>query len=96
MFWEYSVPERLVYMNEKIHVTVWNEFLHERKSPEIAEIYPRGIHGAIAEYLNRQPDIEVRTATLEMPQHGLTDEVLNDTDVLIWCCLLYTSPSPRD
>ncbi|RJS87745.1 trehalose utilization protein ThuA [Candidatus Bathyarchaeota archaeon] len=71
-------------MKEKIRVTVWNEFLHEKKNTEIAEIYPEGIHGAIAEYLNQKPDIEARTATLEEPQHGLTDETLNNTDVLIW------------
>ena len=29
-------------------------------------------------------DIEVRTATLDMPEHGLTEEVLADTDVLLW------------
>jgi trehalose utilization protein len=71
-------------MNKKIRVTVWNEFLHEKRNEEIAEIYPKGIHGAIADYLKLKEDIETRTATLEEPQHGLTDEVLNNTDVLIW------------
>ena len=71
-------------MKGKTRVTVWNEFLHEKKSPNIAEIYPDGIHGAIAEYLRNQPDFEVRTATLEEPEHGLTDQVLQSTNVLIW------------
>lgn len=68
----------------KIHVTVWNEFIHEKKEETIAKIYPKGIHGAIAQMLNSEESIDVRTATLEMPEHGLSDEVLNSTDVLIW------------
>jgi len=71
-------------IRDKIRVTVWNEFIHEREDERVAAIYPKGIHGAIAEYLSQKPDIEVRTATLDEPQHGLTDEVLRNTDVLIW------------
>jgi trehalose utilization protein len=47
-------------------------------------VYPRGIHGAIAEALAREPDMVVRTATLDEPSHGLPDEVLASTDVLTW------------
>lgn len=68
----------------KIRVTVWNEYRHEKKSKEIAEIYPDGIHGAIANYLKQDGGVEVKTATLDEPDHGLGDEVLNNTDVLIW------------
>ena len=71
-------------IRDKIRVTVWNEFIHEREDERVAAIYPKGIHEAIAEYLSQKPDIEVRTATLDEPQHGLTDEVLRNTDVLIW------------
>ncbi len=67
-----------------IRVTVWNEYRHEKLSKGIAAIYPEGIHGAIAKYLREEPDMEVRTATLDEPEHGLTDEVLDNTDVLIW------------
>lgn len=67
-----------------IRVTVWNEYMHETHQPEIAEIYPKGIHGCIAEFLGSNEDITVRTATLFDPEHGLTEEVLADTDVLIW------------
>ena len=68
----------------KIRVTVWNEYRHEKLDPKVAEIYPTGIHGVIAEILGVCEDVEVRTATLDEPEHGLTDEVLNTTDVLIW------------
>ena len=67
-----------------IRVTVWNEYLHERREEKVAEIYPKGIHGAIADFLSKDPNLEVRTATLDMPEHGLTQEVLDSTDVLIW------------
>jgi trehalose utilization protein len=71
-------------MSDLVRITVWNEGRHEKKNPKIAEIYPEGIHGAIAKYLKAQAGIAVRTATLDQPEHGLTDEVLNSTDVLIW------------
>jgi len=71
-------------MNRPIRVTVWNEFLHEKRDPKIARIYPDGIHGAIAKHLRTRPGFEVRTAALEEPEHGLSDKVLNATDVLVW------------
>ncbi len=67
----------------KTRVTIWNEFLHE-KQPEIAKVYPHGIHGAIAKMLGVYGELEIRTATLEEREHGLTDTVLDSTDVLIW------------
>ena len=66
-----------------IRVTVWNEFLHEKRNPRVQAIYPEGMHVVIAGAL-RQAGYEVRTATLEEPEHGLTDEVLGATDVLTW------------
>ncbi len=69
---------------KKIRVTVWNEYRHEKNEPRIAEIYPDGIHGVIKEILSDCEDMEVTVATLDMPEQGLPDEVLNNTDVLIW------------
>jgi trehalose utilization protein len=68
-----------------LRVTVWNEYRHEKRDEHIASVYPDGIHGAIAEGL-READgsLEVRTATLDEPEHGLTDDVLDSTDVLVW------------
>ena len=68
----------------KIRVTIWNEYLHEKKEERIAKIYPNGIHGAIAEKLGVFDEFSIKTATLDMPEHGLCDEVLENTDVLIW------------
>ena len=67
-----------------IKVTVWNENLHEQRQDEVRQIYPHGIHGCIAEFLKQDRNIFVRTATLEEPEHGLTEEVLADTDVLVY------------
>ncbi len=66
-----------------IRVTVWNEYRHERSDEAVRAIYPDGIHATIADAL-RTDDIEVRTATLDEPEHGLTDAVLAGTDVLVW------------
>ena len=64
-------------------ITVWNEFAHEKSDPAVKAIYPDGIHAVIASFL-RDAGYEVRTATLDDPECGLTDEVLDDTDVLFW------------
>ncbi len=68
----------------RIRVTVWNEFRHEKQSKEIADLYPDGIHGQVASFLGATDDIEVRTATLDEPENGLPDSVLENTDVLTW------------
>jgi len=64
-------------------VTVWNEFRHERHNDSVAEVYPEGIHTVIADALS-EAGFETRTATLDEPDHGLTEAVLDDTDVLTW------------
>jgi trehalose utilization protein len=66
-----------------LRLTIWNEAWHEKNQAEIREIYPDGIHGAIAKGI-AAPDFDIRTATFFDPDHGLTDEVLANTDVLFW------------
>ncbi|MXV62306.1 trehalose utilization protein ThuA [Natronorubrum sp. JWXQ-INN-674] len=75
-------------------VTIWNEFRHEREDEDAAAVYPDGIHETIADGLRNHDGgdgtgrddatYEIRTATLDEPQHGLTDAVLEETDVLLW------------
>ena len=67
-----------------INVTIYNEFIHEQKNETVRKVYPDGIHTAIANLLGSQQDFVIRTATLEEPEHGLTDDVLDKTDVLLW------------
>jgi trehalose utilization protein len=67
-----------------VRITVWNEFRHEKKYPKVAELYPNGMHEAIAASLRQSSDLKVHTATQDEPEHGLSEEVLSRTDVLVW------------
>ena len=67
-----------------IRVTVWNEYLHEKENETVRSIYPDGIHRTIADGLAEDADLTLSTATLEEPEHGLTQEKLDATDVLVW------------
>ena len=66
-----------------LKVTVWNEFRHEKLDDAVKAVYPDGLHVPIVNHLKTEGH-NVRAATLDEPEHGLTNEVLNDTDVLIW------------
>lgn len=78
-----------------VSVTVWNEYRSHRGATDwmsqsqqaqaeaAAKVYPDGIHAVIAEFLS-DAGFEIRTATLDAPSHGLSDEVLDETDVLVW------------
>src|SRR4051794_39130269 len=69
-----------------VRITVWGENVHERNEPAVREIYPDGMHAAIAAGLRERlgEAVSVRTATLDEPSHGLTPDVLAETDVLTW------------
>ncbi len=69
-----------------LRVTVWGENVHEANEPPVRAIYPDGMHATIAAGLRERlgADATVRTATLQEPEHGLTQEVLDATDVLTW------------
>ena len=71
-------------MTNPIRVTVWNEFRHEKTHENVKKVYPEGIHEAIAGHLRHQEGLIVRTATLDEPEHGLTEAALAETDVLTW------------
>ena len=66
-----------------LKVTVWNEYRHEKSDEEVRKVYPDGLHAPIAEHLTSE-GMTVRVATLDEPEHGLSDAVLADTDVLTW------------
>ncbi|MDD5688284.1 MAG: ThuA domain-containing protein [Elusimicrobia bacterium] len=68
----------------KINVVVWNEFRHEKEDKKVSDIYPKGIHNAIADFLRKESDFDIKTATLDEPEHGLPKNILDKTDVLIW------------
>ena len=66
-----------------VRVTVWNEFAHEKTDDRVKTVYPDGIHMALKRMLECD-EVSVRTATLDDEECGLTQEVLDETDVLIW------------
>lgn len=68
----------------KIRCSVWNEHLHEQRDAAVAARYPNGIHGAIADALREDPELSVAVTTWDSPEEGLTEELLNRTDVLFW------------
>lgn len=67
-----------------IRAVVWGENVHERTNAVVREIYPDGMHACIAEALNEHPSITAGTATLQEDQHGLPQDRLDQTDVLLW------------
>lgn len=73
--------------SEPLRVLVWGENRHEQRQPAVAAMYPRGMHNAVREGIeeNLGARTAVTTATLDDPDdHGLTEAVLQRTDVLTW------------
>ena len=71
-------------MADKIKVIVWNEGRHEQTSEAVKKVYPKGMHAVIAKALGAHADMDVSTATLDEPEHGLTEKRLAEADVVIW------------
>ena len=68
-----------------MRVTVWNENVHEKTEPEsVLAVHPRGLHETVADIIREIPGAQVTVATLDMPEAGLPDEVIDNTDVLVW------------
>jgi trehalose utilization protein len=81
----FALPARMrIPMAKSINVTLWNEFRHEKSHQEVRDIYPDGLHKVIADGLGDDASLNLRLAALDDPDHGLTDEVLNSTDVMLW------------
>jgi trehalose utilization protein len=80
-----AFPETLREMDAMaIRAVVWGENIHDRENAVVRGIYAKGMHGAIAEALNEDARIKATTATMEQPEHGLSDARLAETDVLTW------------
>jgi trehalose utilization protein len=67
-----------------VRAVVWGENVHEQTDQVVRDIYPEGMHGAIAAALNQDKSIKATTATLQEPEHGLSEARLAETDVLLW------------
>ena len=67
-----------------IRVTVWNEYKDEQKRDEVRSVYPEGLHQTIAGFLNRDSGISACCSIITDAEQGLTEQILDNTDVLIW------------
>lgn len=81
-----SIKKRNTMSNKPIRATIWHEFRHEKKNEAVRKVYPNGMHMVLADALREQlgDQVTVRTATLDEPDHGLSDAVLAETDVMTW------------
>jgi len=62
-----------------INVVVWDE-----QQPRQKNLYPNFMGNHIADYLKKLPGFSVVSVSLTSPQQGLSKEVLDNCDVLIW------------
>lgn len=67
-----------------IKVLVWCEHHQDQRDADVKSVYPEFMHNAIADFLRKDTEFSVKTATLEDPDCGITDNVLEDTDVILW------------
>src|SRR5690606_23823629 len=61
-----------------VRARVWCE------GPQPETAYPEGVGAAIGEILGDLPNVGVTRALLSDPAAGLSDEALEETDVLVW------------
>jgi trehalose utilization protein len=73
-------------MPRPLRVTIWNEYVHELQFAPVREIYPEGMHGVLSAAFSQLlgDSVQIRVATLEQPEHGLSYQTLAETDVLTW------------
>jgi len=62
----------------KVKALVWSEFTEPK------DVYPKGIHGDIAEYLNASGNVEAKVVQLSDPDQGVSQAMLDWADVLLW------------
>jgi trehalose utilization protein/type 1 glutamine amidotransferase len=62
-----------------IRVTVWDE-----QQPAQQKVYTNFLGNHIAAHLQKNPRFEVRSVSIKEPNLGLTTNLLQNTDVLIW------------
>lgn len=70
--------------DKKLNVVIWNEYRHEKCDPHVAALYPNGIHGCIKQFLEGDETLDITLAALDDPDQGISDELLEKTDVLFW------------
>lgn len=80
----------------QLRVTIWCEGLDAAREPKAAAVYPQGIEAVLAEALGGQADFAVSTHCQGEPGFGLTEEILAQTDVLVWWSHLFDRDLPDE
>lgn len=75
---------------EPVRTLVWSE------PSEGESAYPQGVGAALSEFLDVVPNLTTTRARLGDPRAGLSDEALDQTDVLIWWGRLRHDEVPDD
>jgi len=65
--------------DKAVRIVVWDE-----RQPKQKSMYEDFLGNHIADYLRKQEGFKVRSVGLDDPQQGLSEEILNNCDVLIW------------
>ena len=73
---------------DKIRVTVWSEGLPANETHAL-ESYPEDINKAIAGFLGADPALSVTVSHLTMDDCGLSEKLLDETDVLVMWSHMY-------
>lgn len=73
----------------KIKVTVWSEGIDPDLEPRAIALYPDDINTYLASFLGNEEEFEVITRNIHQEENGLSQEILDNTDVLVWWSHLY-------
>ncbi|MDR1891975.1 MAG: ThuA domain-containing protein [Oscillospiraceae bacterium] len=81
-----------------MNVTFWYEATQEREPGEngVLRAYPQGLAAAVAEAFAGEPDVNFRAVTFHDPENGLPEEILENTDVLLWWAHVNHGDVPDD
>jgi trehalose utilization protein len=64
-------------------VTIFNEYVTQKEQPDAMEVYPDGIHPVLVDVVERAGH-DTRVALFSDSEHGLTKDVVAETDVLVY------------
>ncbi len=73
-----------------VRVTVWDE-----QQPEQKKAYDNFLGNAIADHLRSRPGFSVRSVKFADPEQGLSEEVLDSCDVLVYWSHYRTNPAVK-
>ncbi|HUT31483.1 MAG TPA: ThuA domain-containing protein [Sedimentisphaerales bacterium] len=74
-----AAPAQDAIQPKTVRVAVWDE-----RQPKQKQMYENFLGNHIADYLRSRPGFTVRSVGMDDPNQGLTDELLDNCDVLIW------------